>query len=182
MIKNKKSVILPQKLQDLLKARMKYLSKDVDISFILAYSSLLNYRIDIKTLELLNINNIEKNINSLSESGFIINKNNSTYINNFKIVSQIVINSLKEEAENFLIKNIIAQIGKDLDDATMALLMGKIGFYKEEYLTLWKNAQFSINTGDYDAYLKNSLGFLSLVGYIKSDITTEEIEENNRRK
>ena len=34
--------------------------------------------------------------------------------------------------------------------------------------------------GDYDSYLKNCLGFLSLVEYIESNISKEEIEENKK--
>ena len=56
----------------------------------------------------------------------------------------------------------------------------KLKKYKEEYLTLWKNSQFAIKTGDYDAYLKNCLGFLSLVEFIESNITKENIEENKK--
>ena len=94
------------------------------------------------------------------------------------MISAAVKNSLKKEAEIYLVKNIIAQIGKGLDDSMMALLMGKLEMFKEEYLTLWKNAQFAIKTGDYDAYLKNCLGFLSLLGYMKTNISKEEIEVN----
>ena len=58
--------------------------------------------------------------------------------------------------------------------------MGKLGLFKEEYLLLWKNSQFAMNTGDYDAYLKNCLGFLSLIDHIGDNIPQEDIENNKK--
>ena len=86
---------------------------------------------------------------------------------------------MKDEMRN-LAKNIIAQLGKGLDDTTLILAMAKLGAYKEEYLTLWKNSNFAIKTGDYDAYLKNCLGFLSLVEHIETNIPKEDIETNKK--
>lgn len=180
IIKNKKSVIIPKDLQGLYKSRMKHLSKTLDLSFILAYSSILDCRLDSKTLVSLGIKNIDKNIKQLVESNLIRQENDIIYINNYGLVEPVVTASLKKEAETFLVKNIIAQLGKGLNDTIMALLMGRMGLFKEEYLTLWKNSQFAIKTGDYDAYLKNCLGFLSLVEHIESNISKEEIEENKK--
>ncbi|MBO5739414.1 zinc ribbon domain-containing protein [bacterium] len=180
LIKNKKSAILPKNLKDLLKARIKHLNNNANLSLILAYTSILGYRIDVKTLNLLGIKELENNITQLEASNFIRKKDELIYINNFDLILPVISNSLKKEAEDYLIKNIIAQLGKDLDDTLLAFIMGRIGFYKEEYLTLWKNAEFSITTGDYDSYLINCLGFLSLIDYIKSDITQEEVDENKK--
>lgn len=180
LIKNKKSIILPNSLKELYKARMKHLSKNVDISFILAYSAILGSRLDLKTLSALGIKDLDKNIKTLLDSKLLNQNDEIVYINNYLILSPVINNSLKKEAQTFLVKNIIAALGKGLDTTTMALLMGRIGLFKDEYLTLWKNAQLAIKTGDYDAYLKNCLGFLSLVEYIESNISKEEIEENKK--
>ncbi len=180
IVKNKKSVILPTDLNGLYKARMKYLSKNIDLSFILAYASILGHRLDLQTLSALGIKDIDKNTTLLVDSNLARLENNILHINNFDLVSPIITLSLKKDAETFLAKNIIAQLGKGLDDTTMALILGRIGAFKEEYLTLWKNAQFAIKNGDYDAYLKNCLGFLSLVEHIESNIPKEEIEENKK--
>ena len=37
-----------------------------------------------------------------------------------------------------------------------------------------------MNTGDYDAYLKNCLGFLSLIEHIENNISEEDIENNKK--
>lgn len=180
LIKNKKSVVLPTTLQELYKARMKYLSKNQDISFILAYASMLGFRIDFKTLSALSIKDIDKNIQTLVKSKLARTNNDVMYIDNFEIIEPVITASLKKEAENFLAKNIIAVLGKGLSDSALAILMGKLGIFKEEYLTLWKNSKFAINTGDYDAYLQNCLGFLSLVEHIESNIPKEDIENNKK--
>lgn len=180
LIKTKKSVILPKDLSGLYKSRMKYLSKNLDLSFILAYASILGARLDINTINSLGIKDAEKHIKTLVASKLVKYENGILQINNYSIVAPVIISSLKKEAENFLAKNIIAQLGKGLDDTSIALIWGRMGLFKEEYLTLWKNAQFAIKTGDYDAYLKNCLGFLSLVEHIESNISKEDIEENKK--
>ena len=180
LIQNKKSVILPKDLQSLYKVRMKSLSKNIDLSFILAYSSILNERIDLKTFSALGIKDIDTNIKCLIDTNFARLEENILYINNYNLTSPIITSSLKQEAENFLVKNIIAQLGKGLDDTTMAIILGKMGLFKDEYLNLWKNAQFAIKTGDYDSYLKSCLGFLSLIEHIESNVSKEEIEENKK--
>lgn len=180
LIKGAKSVILPSNLQGLYKSRIKHLSKNMDMSLIFAYSTILGSRMDFDTLALLGIKDIEKHAETLLKSGMARVENNIIYLNNFNLILPVIKASLKKAAEEFLAKNIIAKLGKGLDNASLAFVMGKLGVFKEEYLTLWKNSQFAIKTGDYDAYLKNCLGFLSLVEHIESNISKEDIEENKK--
>lgn len=180
LVQGKKSVILPANLQGLMKARIKYLSKNMDVSLIFAYSTILGSRMDFGTLILLGIKDIDKHAQTLAQSGLARVENNIIYLNNFSLILPVIKGSLKKTAEEFLAKNIIAKLGKNIDNASLAFAMGKLGKFKDEYLTLWKNAQFAIKTGDYDAYLKNCLGFLSLVEHIESSISKDDIEENKK--
>ena len=180
LIKNKKSIILPNSLKEIYKERLKRLSKNQDASFILAYTLLLGSRLDFATLSALGVNEIETNLKTLSETNLICVENKIINVNNFNILKQALDISLKKEAETYLVKNIIAKIGNGLDDTTMGLLLGRLGLFKDEYLTLWKNAQFAIKTGDYDAYLKNCLGFLSLLEHIEINLPIEELENNKK--
>ncbi len=180
LVKGKKSVILSANLSGLIKSRIKHLSKNMDLSLIFAYSTILGSRIDFETLLLLGIKDVDKHAQTLKQSGLARVEGNVIYLNNFSIILPIIKSSLKKAAEEFLAKNIIAKLGKKIDNASLAFAMGKLGAFKDEYLTLWKNSQFAIKTGDYDAYLKNCLGFLSLVEYIESNISKEDIEENKK--
>ena len=180
IIKNNKSVVLPNDINGLYKARIRTLSQKPDMSLILAYSTLLGSRIDYATLEKLGIQNVEENAIELQKKGFIRIKDRIVYVNNFDLTGAIIKSALKREIEVFLAKTLLAHLGKGLDDTTLVVAMGILGTHKEEYLTLWKNSQFAIKTGDYDAYLKNSLGFLSLVDKIKTNIEPEALEENKK--
>lgn len=180
LIKNNGSVILPTSLAGLLKARLKELSKDMEASMILAYSTYLGSRLDFAIIERLGIKDSAKAIQKLIKSGFAYAENNVLYINNYNLVKPVIEASLKKNVNEFLSKNILANIGKGLDDTTTLLIMGKLSLFKEEYLLLWKNSRFAMNTGDYDAYLKNCLGFLSLVEHIENNIPEEEIENNKK--
>ena len=180
LIKSKNSVILPNCLDALIKARLKAMSKNMDASMVLAYSVFLGARLDFQTLTKLGIKEVANVAKFLENSGFIHVINNVIYINNYNLVKPVVEASLKKQVVEFLCKNILANIGKDIDDTLTLLIMGKLGFFKEEYLLLWRNSQFAMNTGDYDAYLKNCLGFLSLIEHIENNISEEDIENNKK--
>lgn len=180
VIKNNKSVVIPKDINGIFKARIKNFGKNPDLSLILAYSTILGGRIDFETLSKLGIKDVSKQSKLLEESKIARVDDGIIYINNFELVCPIIKSALKHEVETFLAKNIMAHLGKGLDDTTLIIAMGILGVFKEEYLTLWKNSQFAIKTGDYDAYLKNCLGFLSLVDKIKANILAEAIEENKK--
>jgi hypothetical protein len=107
-------------------------------------------------------------------------RDNIVYVEHFLLFNQVLKSSIKDDVNNFLAKNILAQIGKGLDDTVKVLVLGALEAYKEEYLNLWKLSQLAIKMGDFDAYLKNCLGFLSLVGLIGANISKEDIEDNKR--
>lgn len=180
IIKNKKSIILPKKLKLLIKSRVKELSANTEIAFIFAYFYLLGERLDIRLLTELGVNNIEKNLEILEKTGLVTVKENFVYLNDYLILYPVIKESLKKEAESFLVKNIVAKIGKNLNNSILSILLGKLELYKDEYLSLSKNSEFALQTGDYDAYLKNCLGFLSLIGLIKSNISKEELTKNKK--
>ena len=180
IIKSHKSVILPNSLKDLFKAKIKHLSKNTDLSLILAYTAILGPRIDLNTLAALEIKDAEKNAKLLQDASLARIKDGIVYINNYNLIAEVVLQSLKKDILEFLCKNILAKIGKGLDDTSSITVMGKLSCFKEEYLLLWRNSQFGMNTGDYDAYLKNCLGFLSLVEHIGENISPEDIENNKK--
>ncbi len=178
IIKNNDSVLLPIDIYALLKARLKTLGKNMDASMILAYSVFLGPRLDFSMLELLGIKDVQKNAELLAKARFLYINNGFLYITNFEILEPVLEGAMKKEVEQLLAKNILAKL-KGLDSSLIFRLMGILGLYKEEYLVLWKNSQFAMLTGDYDAYLKNCLGSLSLIENIEG-ISDEEIEENKK--
>ena len=180
LIKSNNSVILPKTLPELLKARLKYLGKQADASMILAYSTFLGARLDFETLKLLGIKEPEKAAKVLQDAGFAVLSEKAVYINNFNLIKPVIESSLKKEVTEFLCRNILAKLAKGLNDTLTLLIFGKLSYFKEEYLLLWRNSQFAMNSGDFDAYLKNCLGFLSLVEHIGSNIPAEDIENNKK--
>lgn len=179
IIKNKDSVILPNTLAGLLKSRLKAMSKNQDASMILAYSLYLGAVIDVQTLEQLGVADVQKNAKILEQSGFLYIDDNLLYINNYNQLKSVLSDSLKRPVEEFLCKTILAKL-KGLNDTIVILLLGKLSLFNDEYLLLWRNSKFAINTGDYDAYLKNCLGFLSLLEHLDGDISQEDVENNKK--
>ena len=180
IIKNNSSFLIHKDLKSLLKTRLKTLSKHQDASMILAYSMFLGYRIDIQLLEALGIKDVDKNVELLIKEGFVYKKGDFIYINNYLLLKPVISDSLKQDVIEFLAKNLMSKIGNLTDNTTLFRLMGITGLYKEEYLILWKNAQFAISVGDYDAYLKNCLGFLAIIDRVSENISAEDIENNKK--
>ena len=180
LIKGNGAVVLPSTLQALLKSRLKHLSKNMDASMILAYSTYLGARLDFNLLIKLGIKDVENAVKTLVKSGFAYAKDNVLHINNFNLIKPVIQEAIKPQVNEFLSKNILANIGKGLDNTSTLLIMGKLSLFKEEYLLLWKNSQFAMAAGDYDAYLKNCLGFLSLIEHIENNIPQEDIENNKK--
>ena len=180
LIKTNRSCMLPKDLPSLIRARLKSYGKMQDASMILAYSVFLGERLDFELLKSLGIKNVEENAQFLESTGFTFTLDNAVFINNYAYVRQIIQASLKKEVQEFLVKTILANLNKYLDNTTIMLLMRIISMQKEEYMLLWKNSQIAIATGDYDAYLKSCLGYLSLIDSIGDNISEESIENNKK--
>ena len=180
VIKNNASVVLPATLTDLLKARLKIFSKNMDASLILAFSAVLGFRLDFQFLEKLGVKDVKNNAKILEMAGFLKMSENCVYVNNYSVLKPALEKSLKPEVLTFICKTILASAGKGLDNTATLLIMGKMSLFKEEYLLLWKNSQLAMSVGDYDAYLKNCLGFLSLLEHIGDNIPKEDIEANKK--
>lgn len=180
LIKNSRSILIPATLKDLIRARLKFMSKYKDMSLIFAYSYFIGPRIDYKLLETLGINDVRKNAVELEKTGLVYVKDDVVHVNNYSIVKQVIEESLKKDAMEFLCKNIMTKIGKSIDNSILHKLFGKLSMYKEEYIILWKNLQFCMQFGDYDAYLKNCMEYLSLMDKISETIKPEDIEESKK--
>ncbi len=177
LVKSSKSVVVPSDISKVYKARMKNLGKNQEISFIIAYSSMLYPGLDINTLERLGIKEVSANVKALSDTELARLEDDRVIVNNYSVFNNILANAIKKEAEVMLAKNIMGTISAVLSKAALAIMMGKISAFNDEYNILCSNADFAIACGDYDTYLKNCLGFLSLIESVDSNITQENIEE-----
>ena len=176
IVKSAKSIVIAKTLEGIYKSRIKYFNKNPDITFIIAYSAMLYPGLDVETLLQLGINDIKKSTEILIQSKLARLEGNNIIINNYSTFCNVILSSLKREAEKMLAGNIISKIGTILDSATTAILMGKLESYNEEYSLLCNNSDLALNTGDYDAYLKSCLGFLSIVESVESVIPAEDID------
>ncbi|MCQ2739696.1 MAG: zinc ribbon domain-containing protein [bacterium] len=180
IIKDSKSVILAPTLQELIKLRIKNLSKNSAVSFIFGYAFLISTEIHISTLEQLEITDLQKCIELLAANQFIKINNDIISFYNYPLLEEAVKLLMKPEAETFLVKNIFSKIGKICNETLLATMFDKLQTYKEEYLTLWKNSNKAMATGDYDSYLKNCFKFLSLIELTGANLSKEVIEENKK--
>ncbi len=83
LLRVKKSVILPSNLEGLIKSRIKQMSKNMDLSLIFAYSTILGSRIEFDTLALLGIKDVDKHAQTIAKTGLGRVENGVIYLNNF---------------------------------------------------------------------------------------------------
>ena len=180
LIKDAKSIVLPSDLNKLCKVRMKNFDKIQNLGLVFGYMYMFGGKVDFDILNALGIENL-KNINEvLLASDIVVKKGNHIVFNNFKIFEKVISDSLKPEAEKFLASNILKALGNDIQTFVKALLYGKIGDFEQEYNLLLKNSEFSMAAGDYDAYLKNCLGFLSLEDKLSENISKDDLETSKK--
>lgn len=179
-IKDSISVILPNNLSDLYKARLKNLSKNSNISYICAYSTLLSSNLDLTVLDKLGMSNLNETIELLRKSGLVYLDNNLMIILNYTLIAKAFGGNLKQEIAKTFAQAIESNIGKYLNYISLAFLKEKMNLYKEAYDLFTKNAEFAMAVGDYDAYLKCYLKILTLLEKVENNITFEEIDNHKK--
>ncbi len=181
LVKDSKSVVIPNDLKDLCKTRIKHFAKNSDVYCILVYLSMLDSRIDTKLLESLGVNNLKENIKVLTDAKIAYLSGNILEIYNYNLLKDCILSLANDNKEKEFVNKLLSVIeNSNADITTKALLLGRIKSFEAEYLKLCDNADFAILTGDFDAYLKNCLGFLSLIESVDSNISQIDIE--NRKK
>ncbi len=179
LVRDSKSVIVPNDITDLYKSVTKHLCKKQHISQLLILFKFLGTYTDLSTLEKFKIPDLPEIIKLFIENNLAVNIGNSIILNNAKLMLDAISEVVDFDKE--LIKDLLAKIGNSRTDKSIkAILQGNLKNYNSEYALLCENADFSISTGDYDAYLKNCLGFLSLIETVESSISVENLEERKK--
>lgn len=159
-----KSIFIPPTLEDLASKRITFLLKETESYKLFAMLLLIGPRVDLNTIELLEIPEVQKELENLIKKNFIYISNESIFINNYNLYKDCLINSaghieLKKQIAQALLDKVF-----DIDSPTSTdpILYNMLENPENEFKS-WQNlAQVCNSLGDFSAYVNCSNKFLSL--------------------
>ncbi len=170
------SVIFPPTIEKLVETRFRFLSHDKNAYSILMLLLTLGPRIDISTLQSLNIPDLGNALGILDEKGYIYLENNVVYFNNYnllKTVSEVLLEkSHKLNIANYLLNNIV--------DENVPLPINLTVFHiledKKKIQNFWKIlSNVALMLGDFSAYLNCSILLLKMMEQDSDEETQQSI-------
>lgn len=159
------NIFVPPTLNDLIAKRISLLSKDEITYKFLSMLIFIGYRIDLNTINLLDIPESQDRINQLVTKKFVYIDSNSIYINNYNTVKDCFMSStsnsnIKQITAIELLDKIITPESPTTIEAT---LYNATNAKKEEFISWQKLSELCNSLGDFSAYVNCSNKFLSIV-------------------
>lgn len=175
VIKNQSSVIFSPTIEKLLETRFRFLTHDknaYDIFVLLLY---LGPRIDIATLQSLNIPDLGNSLGLLDEKGYIYLENNVVHFNNYNLLKAVMDDMLSEEEKTDIAKFLLNTVVDDNVPLPINLNVYTILNDKKKVQNVWKKlSNIVLLLGDFSSYLNYSMTLLKLM----EEDSDEEIQKS----
>lgn len=165
-----KTNIVPATLEQLIIKKFELLNQNE--CYILAYAIYLGANIDIQLLKHLRIENLDDAIKTLSKQGFIYVSNNIVNISNFKLIKACITTFLQDDIKAMLENNIKEYLPKESYN-----IVKKYEMLVDDIFTIYDLCEYSINKGDFNAYLRNCKRFLNHLYSISDDEISGDLLE-----
>lgn len=159
------NIFIPPTLNDLITKRVTTLFKDEIAYKLFGMLLLIGYRIDLNTINLLEIPECQEQIQKLVKQKFIYIDANSIFINNYNLYKDCFLAlTAHQEVKIQIVQELLDRIFiSDSPTSTEAMLYNIIGAKKEEFLSWQKLSELCNSLGDFSAYVNCSNKFLSIV-------------------
>ena len=177
-ILNQTSIVLPNTIEKLIETRFRFLSHDKSTYSVLMLLLELGPRIDIPTLQTLNVPNLGNTLSLLDEKGYIYLENNVIYFNNYdllKTVSEVLLDKTqKENIAKFLLNNIVdEQVPLPVNLTVYNILNDKKKTQK-----FWRDlSNVALLLGDFSSYLNCSILLLKIMEEDSDEETQKSIND-----
>lgn len=165
-----KTCIVPSNLEQLTMKKFELLNENE--CYILAYAVFLGANIDIKLLEYLKIDNLSNAIETLTNQGFIYVSKNIVNITNFKLIKSCIKTFLQDDIKAMLENNIKEYLPQEAYN-----IVKKYEMMVCDVNTVFDLCTYSINKGDFNAYLRNCKRILNYINSLPDEEMTENIVE-----
>jgi len=173
-INSTENILIPTNLEELIQKRFVNLSRDKNAYILLALLLLIGPRIDLATLDLLELPSSMEQIKKLIEKDYIYTSNNSIYIQNYDLYKEIFLGNLTQEQIAELSAMLFEKLfNTEVITPSTAILCNTLKQERNEFLSWEALSHLNISMGDFSAYLNCSIRFLKLLD--------NHIDENSQK-
>ena len=175
-IADEKTIIIPSTLDKLIERRINLLQDDANASKLLIAMILLSSSVDMKTLEILNLPEMERCLTKLQEKGFIYIYNNSVNFPNYNILRRSLLNVvspiyLKETAQ-IMLERVFAPEVPSYVKSYLYEILGDDEKIKSEWESL---TEINLKLGDFNAYMNCVQKISDYLNTVENSENTEQI-------
>ncbi|MBR1908768.1 hypothetical protein IJ818_07520 [bacterium] len=177
-IKNQTSVVFSPTIEKLLETRFRFLTHNKSAYSVFVLLLYLGPRIDIATLQSLNIPDLGNVLGILDESGYIYLEDNIVYFNNYNLLKSIIDNMLDENEKQKVASFLLNTVVDEKVPLPVNLNVYTILNDKKKIQDVWKKlSNIVLLLGDFSSYLNYSITLLKLMEEDSDEETQKSINE-----
>lgn len=176
-INNSENVMIPNDLDDVIRRRLKYFSKDEDAYKFFGMILLMGPMVDLGTVAFLGAT-AKASIEKLEKKNFIYRFNNNIYVQNYSWYKENFIASATQEVKEEIARELLEKIfSAPIKHPCETVLHRILGQEKQEFIVWEKLSRLNASMGDFSAYLHCSIKFLKLLDKHVDEGSQKTIEE-----
>ncbi len=175
---NPETIIIPSSLDKLVARRLNLLQDDEMAIKFLTEVVLLGTRIDVATIESLEIEGIEDVLNKLQDMGFVYFYNNCLYFPNYNLLRRNLLVTISPIYLQELAKDLLDKVFvENMPSQTKTFLYDLLKM-PEKALEEWQDlAEINLSVGDFSSYLNCSHKVIEYLDTLVNDENAEQIEQ-----
>lgn len=176
-VENFENILIPASLDDLVKKRLKHLSKDKETYKLFGMTLLIGPMVDFATLKSINKNAL-KILEKLVEKNYIYIHNNAVYVQNYNLYKENFISATSSDLKEVFSDELLTKVfSSEIKHPAETVLYKILEQEKQEFIVWEKLSRLNASLGDFSAYLNCSVKFLKLLDKHVNESSQKTIEE-----
>ena len=177
-IKNQTSVVFSPTIEKLIETRFRFLTHNQSAYSILVLLLNIGPRIDIATLQTLNIPDLGASLSLLDEGGYIYLEDNIVYFNNYDLLKTVIDNMLEENEKQKVASFLLSTLVDNNVPLPVNLNVYTVLNDKKKIQDHWKKlSNIVLLLGDFSSYLNYSMTLLKLMEEDSDEETQQSIND-----
>lgn len=177
VINSSENIMIPNDLDDLIRRRLKYFSKDKEAYKLFGMILLMGPIVDIGTVAYFGPS-VKALIDKLIKKNYIYLFNNTIHVQNYCWYKENFIASASQEVKEEIAQTLLETIfSAPIKHPCEAILYRILGQEKQEFIVWEKLSRLNASMGDFSAYLHCSIKFLKLLDKHVDEGSQKTIEE-----
>lgn len=173
---NPKTTVIPATLDLLLQRRLNLMKDEGDLFRFLAMTVLIAPRVDVRTIELLGIQNWQSLAEILGQRGYLYTYNGSVYFPNYVLLKDCILEVISQneliEISNILLNNVFEQ---NIPCVVKAYLTDNLNDHQQAIYEWEKLANVALSMGDFGAYINCSSNIIKSLDKYSHEWTGDDL-------